>query len=375
MPAPATGKAAVFFGPGKPFQIQELALPPLEPGAVLIRVTMANICGSDLHFWRGDAPLALPPDGWIFGHEMSGRVAALGAGVTTDSLGRPLREGDRVAFCYFYPCGRCYVCLLGQRAACPSKIGRATGPSEFPHWVGAFAEYYYLRPGGFVFRVPDALPDSLVSPVNCALSQVIYGLTQANLRFGDSVVIQGAGGLGIQATAVAREMGAQTIIVLDQVAARLELARAFGADHTVHLAEVTDRKARVKQVRDWTGGRGADVACDFVGFPPVVPEGIEMLRYGGTYLEIGCISRGRTVEFDPSALVWGSKRIVGVVMYDPWVIPRALEFLERCRGRYPFERLVSHTFPLSEINEAFREAEWYARETGPGQITRAALTP
>jgi L-iditol 2-dehydrogenase len=370
-----TGKAAVFFGPGKPFQIQELPLPSLEAGAVLIRVTLANICGSDLHFWRGDAPLALPPDGWIFGHEMTGRVAGLGPGVSTDSLGRSLREGDRVAFSYFYPCGRCYVCLHGQRAACPTKVGRATGPGEFPHWVGAFAEYYYLRPGGFCFRVPDELPDALVSPVNCALSQVLYGLTQAGLRFGDSVVIQGAGGLGIQATAVAREMGVGTIVVVDQLAERLELARAFGADHTLSLAEVPDRKARVKQVRDWTGGRGADVACDFVGFPPVVPEGIEMLRYGGTYLEIGCISRGRTVELDPSTLVWGSKRIVGVVMYDPWVIPRALEFLQRSRTRYPFDRLVSHTFPLERINDAFLEAEWYNREGPANRITRAALTP
>ncbi len=370
-----TGKAAVFFGPGKPFEIRELPLPALEPGAILIRVTQANICGSDLHFWRGDAPIALPSDGWIFGHEMAGRVAELSAGITTDSLGHPLREGDRVAFSYFYPCGRCYVCLQGQRAACPYKIGRATGPGEFPHWVGAFAEFYYLRPGGAIFRVPDGLPDHLVSSVNCALSQVIYGLTQVNLRFGESVVIQGAGGLGIQATAVAREMGAGTIIVIDQVAGRLALARAFGADHTLSLAEVPDRRARVKQVREWTEGRGADVACDFVGFPPVVPEGIEMLRSGGTYLEIGCISRGRTVEFDPSTLVWGSKRIVGVVMYDPWVIPRALEFLERCRTRYPFERVVSHTFPLVEINDAFRQAEWYNREADPSQITRAALTP
>ncbi|MFZ1058699.1 MAG: alcohol dehydrogenase catalytic domain-containing protein, partial [Candidatus Rokuibacteriota bacterium] len=199
----ATGKAAVFHGPGKPFELTELPLPEVEPQGVLVRVSVSNICGSDLHFWRGDAPLKLPDDGWIYGHEMCGRVARLGAEIKTDSLGEPLKEGDRVAYCYFYPCGRCYACLNNEPASCPNKVGRPLGPRTFPHFHGAFAQYYYLRPGGFLFKVPDELSDEIVAPVNCALSQVIYGLHKAGLRFGDSVVIQGAGGLGVQAAAVA----------------------------------------------------------------------------------------------------------------------------------------------------------------------------
>jgi threonine dehydrogenase-like Zn-dependent dehydrogenase len=367
------GKAAVFFGPGKPFEIREVTLPEIEPDAVLIRVSLANICGFDLHFWRGDAPLRLPDDGWIYGHEMTGRVATLGARVKTDSLGRPLREGDRVAYTYFYPCGRCSVCLNKEPASCPAKIERPRGPGEFPHFHGAFAEYYYLRPGGAIFLVPDALSDELVAPVNCALSQVIFGLHQAGLRFGGSVVIQGAGGLGLQATAVAKDMGAQAVIVVDRIAARLELARAFGADHTIDAGEIADRKDRVNLVRTLTGGAGADVACDFVGFPQVIPEGIDMLRAGGTYLEIGTISRGAKIELEPAQLVWGAKRIVGVIMYDPWVIPRALDFLLRNRTRWPFDRLLSHRYPLEQINQAFADSEWHARATTA--ITRAALVP
>jgi threonine dehydrogenase-like Zn-dependent dehydrogenase len=368
-----TGKAAVFFGPGKPFELREVTLPEVEPEAVVIRVSLANVCGSDLHFWRGDAPLRLPNDGWIFGHEMTGRVARLGSKVKTDSLGRPLKEGDRVAYTYFYPCGRCYACLNKEPANCPAKIERPRGPGEFPHFHGAFAEYYYLRPGGSLFKVPDELSDELVSPVNCALSQVIFGLHQAGLRFGGSVVIQGAGGLGIQAAAVAKDMGAATVIVVDLIAGRLELARAFGADHTINLKETTDRRERVNLVRSWTGGAGADVACDFVGFPQVIPEGLEMLRAGGTYLEIGTISRGAKVDFEPAQLVWGAKKIVGVIMYDAWVIPRALDFLVRNRGRWPFDRLVSHKYPLEQINTAFADSEWHGRETTT--ITRAALVP
>jgi threonine dehydrogenase-like Zn-dependent dehydrogenase len=367
------GRAAVFHGPGQPFEIRELAVPEAEPDAVLVRVSLANVCGSDLHFWRGDAPLRLPEDGWIFGHEMTGRVARLGARVRTDSLGRPLAEGDRVAYAYFYPCGRCPVCLDKEPAACPAKVGRPLGPSAFPHFHGAFAEYYYLRPGGAIFKVPDELSDPMVSPVNCALSQVIFGLSKAGLRFGDSVVIQGAGGLGVQAAAVARDMGAATVIVVDRIAGRLELARSFGADHTIDLTEIPDAKERINLVRRWTGGAGAHVACDFVGFPQVIPEGIEMLRPGGTYLEIGTISRGVKLDLEPASLVWGSKRMVGIIMYDPWVIPRALDFLVRNRTRFPFDRLISHTYPLEKIDEAFAQSEWHARDRI--NITRAALVP
>ena len=370
---PATANAAVFFGPGKPFELREVRIPEIEPDAVLIRVTVANICGSDLHFWRGDAPLRLPDDGWIFGHEMTGRVAKLGARVKTDSLGRPLKEGDRVAYTYFYPCGRCHACLLKEFAACPNKIGRPQGPSEFPHLHGAFADHYYLKPGGALFTVPDQLPDEVVAPVNCALAQVMYGLHVIGIRAGDRIVIQGAGGLGVQAAAVAKDLGAAVVIVVDQIPGRLELARAFGADHTINVKEVVDRKERVKLVREWTGGTGADFACDFVGFPAVIPEGIEMLRAGGTYLEIGTISRGAKIELEPSQLVWGSKKIVGVIQYDSWVIPRALDFLIRTRERFPWNRILSHTYPLGKINEAFAASEWHNRETTT--ITRAALTP
>ena len=177
---------------------------------MLIRVSLANICGSDLHFWRGDAPLRLPDDGWIFGHEMTGRVARLGARVKTDSLGRPLKEGDRVAYTYFYPCGRCYACLNKEPAACPNKIERPLGPERVPAPPRRLRRPLLPAPGRRTSsRCRTRCPTRLVAPVNCALSQVIYGLHVAGLRFGDRVVIQGAGGLGIQAAAVAKDMGAR----------------------------------------------------------------------------------------------------------------------------------------------------------------------
>jgi L-iditol 2-dehydrogenase len=333
-------------------------VPEVAPGAVLIKVAMANICGSDLHIWRGDLPIRIRPEGSIFGHEMTGRVAKLGQGVSSDSLGNPLKEGDRVVYCYFNPCGKCYQCLQGHRAACPNKTQNMAGSiQQPPHFRGAFAEYYYLQPGMFIFKAPEALSDEELAPINCALSQVTYGLHQAGLRFDDAVVIQGAGGLGLNAIAVAREMGAGQII----------------ADETINVTELKEPRERVARVMELTRKRGADVVCELVGLAAVVPEGIEMLRAGGTYLEIGNISNGQTVPIDPSALVWGNKKIVGVVMYDLWVIPKALDFVQRTRGKYPLGNIVSHKFPLERINDAFKQAEWLNRQTDVA-ITRAALT-
>ena len=212
-----------------------------------------------------------------------------------------------------------------------------------------------MKRGHWVFKVPDDLSDAIVSPINCALSEVIYGLNQIGVTLGDTVVIQGAGGLGLYATAVAREMGAGRIIVLDRLPARLALAREFGADDTLNVDEM-DMKARIEFVLDHTGGVGADLVAEFVGSPRVLAEGIDMLRWGGRYLWIGNINLGFPTEIDPGNIVRCSKAIRGVIVYEPWVIPRALEFLSRTRDKHPFHKIISDTFAFTDINEAFTYA-------------------
>ena len=368
-----TGKAAVYTDFGQPFEIQEIPLPEVEPDAILVKVTTAGICGSDLHIWRGDIRLTMAgPGARVLGHEMAGRVHKLGANVKADSLGQPLKEGDRVVYPYFYPCRRCYQCLRGEFYACPARYPPPPPVDRFPHFTGAYAEYFYLSPGHFVFKVPEDLPDDMVTPVNCALSQVIFGLHKARLRFGDTIVIQGAGGLGINATMVAREMGASQIIVIDGLPERLEMARACGADHLIDLNEYQQPFDRVNRVRELTQGRGADIAVELVGIPAAITEGLAMVRVGGTYLEIGNISFARMLTLDPSQLVWSSKTIVAVNMYDPWILPVALDFLRRTRDKYPMHQVVSHRFPLDQINEAFQQAEWVNKQTA---VTRACIAP
>ncbi|MFO8101855.1 MAG: zinc-binding dehydrogenase [Dehalococcoidia bacterium] len=364
-------KGAVYKGLGQPFEIQEFPVPDPEPGAILVKITMATICGSDLHMWRGDVDLVAmgAPLPAILGHEMTGKVVKLGKGVATDSAGQPLAEGDRVVYRYFIPCGHCPACLRGDDAACLANLMYIAPCEPFPHFLGAYAEYYYVRPGQTIIRVPDELTDEMVAPANCALSEVIYGLEKVNLRLGETVVIQGAGGLGINATAVAREMGAQQVIVIDSIRDRLELATAFGADEIIDMNEFKTPDERIGKVMELTAYRGADVVAELVGVPAAVPEGLGMVGSGGRYLEIGNIGIGKMVEIDPAgSLVIGSRTIYGVVTYKANTLKKAMDFLSRTKDKYPFDKILAKKYRLEEINEAFAAQD-------KGLVSRSAIVP
>ncbi|MFN8556781.1 MAG: zinc-binding dehydrogenase [Dehalococcoidia bacterium] len=345
------GRVAVSFGPGEAMEVREYPVRPPAPGEILVRITAATICGSDLHTWRGEmgAPRVRAPR--AAGHEMTGVVAALGDGRRTDSRGRPLAEGDRVVYAYFNPCGACAACITGT-AACPNRYARRASltADDPPHFLGAYNDYYYLLPGQWVFKVPDELPDAMLPPVNCALAQVIQGLHDVGVWLGDTVVIQGAGGLGVNACAVAKEMGAGLVIAVDRLPGRLKLAEAFGAGATINLDEYPTPEARAARVRELTGGDGADVVSELVGVAGVVQEGLTYLRPGGRYLWVGNIMPTARAELIPHDVVRISRQITGVVTYDAWVLPRALDLLVRTRDRYPFDRLISHRYPLEAVN-------------------------
>ena len=365
------GQMAVFHGSGKPFEIREYPVPDPEPGAILIQIALANVCGSDMHYWRGELdyvkmgrPLPLNT-----GHEHVGRVAKLGPGVTTDSAGQPLEPGDRVLYRFFFPCGRCKACLRRQYKSCPVRQANWLVSCEvWPHFQGGFGQYFYLRPNHAVFKLPDEISDEMAAGINCAYTQVYAGLDLTRLRAGQTVVVQGAGGLGVYACAVAREMGASQVIAIDGVDERLALAKQFGATATVDMREFPTADARIKRVKALTDDWGGDVVMELVGNPGVVDEGLRMTALEGTYLEIGNINVGWKAEFDPAWIIFGNRKIFGLSHYEAEHLRGALEMMRRTLTKYPWGRVVSHKFPLAEINEAFAQQD-------KGHVTRAAIVP
>ena len=358
-----TGRLALMTSP-RELAYQEYEVPAPEPGALVMDVTRANVCGSELHIWNGKHPVKKRGG---LGHEMVGTVAAIGAGREVDNRGERLQAGDRIVATYFQTCDRCAQCLGGQPNLCDNAyefFGRQ--PEEAPHFHAAFGTHYYIHPRQHVYKVPDRIPDAVAASANCALSQVIYGIDQIGLRYGETFLVQGAGGLGLNAIAVAKELGA-TVIVIDGIDARLQQAKAFGADHTINMGELPTVEERVAEIQRLTGGRGADVALEVTGVPAAFAEGLQQVRRGGRYLVMGNLSPGSTVPYDPGYVTRKALTIKHVDRYEGRYLWKALTFLSDHLEKYPFGHLVDAVYGLDDVKTALEDS--LARK-----VTRAAIT-
>jgi len=359
------GKASVLEAFKQPLNLREWSLPEtIEVGSALIRTEMAGICGTDVHLWKGELPIGLPV---ILGHETVGRIEQLGAGLEKDWTGQPLRKGDRVTWNSAVSCGRCYYCAeKKQPTRCPHRRAYGIGHrcDQPPHFLGGYAEFHYLRPGTTIFRLPDDLPTESVIGAGCALITAIHGVERTGIEWQDTVVVQGAGPVGIAALAVAKSSGAGRVIVIGGPGHRLETAQQFGADHAIDIDEFKSADARIKAVRDLTAGYGADVVLECVGAPSAVVEGMEMCRDGGKYLVLGHYCDAGTVAFNPHVITRKQLQVFGSWSSEPRHLKGALEFLRRYRREFPFEKMVSHRFSLEQANEALQTtASWQAAKS------------
>lgn len=354
-----TARAAVMPDFNQPLELREYPLPEkIEAGAALVKVEMAGICGTDVHLWKGQLPIPRPI---VLGHETVGVIERLGEDLKTDWTGEPLQEGDRVTWSAGRLCGHCYNCsVIRQPTRCQNRsaYGISFSSIDQPHFSGGYAEYIYLRPATAIFKLSDVSTEAVIG-AGCALVTAIHGLERMKINWGDRVVIQGSGPVGLAALAVAKSSGALNAVVIGGPAARLELARVFGADHTINIEEITDSAARLDEVKRFTKGFGADAVIECVGAPAVVPEGFEMCRDGGKYLVLGHYGDAGEAPINPHVITRKQLTIYGSWASEPRHMAAAIEFLRKQGNQYPFERLVSHRFSLDRAFEALlTTAKW-----------------
>ncbi|HEY8410393.1 MAG TPA: alcohol dehydrogenase catalytic domain-containing protein, partial [Pyrinomonadaceae bacterium] len=223
-----TSRAAVLTNYEAPLELREFPLPPsIEPGAALVKVKLAGICGTDVHLWHGQLPIPLPV---ILGHETVGVIEELGAGLTKDWAGKPLSTGDRITWSSSINCGECYYCRVKPeptRCLKRKAYGISYDCSVAPYLFGGYADYIYLRPGTAIFKLPEQLPTEAVVGAGCALTTSLHGIERIGVRIGDNVVIQGSGPVGLACLAVAKASGAAQIIVFGGPPHRLQIAKRF----------------------------------------------------------------------------------------------------------------------------------------------------
>ena len=343
----------------QPLVMREYPMPEnIEPGAALVRVEMAGICGTDVHLWKGQLPIPRPI---ILGHETVGVIERLGKGLEADWTGVALGEGDRVTWSAGMLCRHCYHCsIIRQPTRClnRSAYGISFNCDDPPHFSGGYAEYIYLRRGTAIFKLSDVLPEA-VTGAGCALVTAIHCLERMGLNWGERIVIQGSGPVGLAALAVAKSSGASLTMVIGGPPPRLELAQIFGADHTINIEEISDSAERLDRVRQLTGGHGADAVIECVGAPSVVSEGFEMCRYGGKYLVLGHYADAGAAPINPHVITRKQLTVYGSWASEPRHMAAAIEFLKKQGGRFPFDRLVTHRFPLERAFEALETtARW-----------------
>ena len=355
---------ALFHGAGQPFELCERNIAAPNIDEVLVQVSLATICGSDLHTFTGRRTAPVP---CVLGHEAVGRIAR--PTQVRDAYGEPLHEGDRVTWSIMAACGQCDYCNewnLPQKCERLFKYGHAR--SETPYFLnGGFSDQICLRPGTAIYRLPDTVSDVQAVPLNCALATVLGGLATVEPIEGSSAVVQGAGLLGIYAVCCLRERGFEIVACVDRVAERLRIAETFGATHTFNFLE--DSAIEIGEaLHDLTGGRGVDFAVEVSGAEAALVNSLDWLGIGGNCLTLGYVFPHADVTVDAHKIVTKCLTVRGNHNYHPSALGDALRFVEETQERYPFEELVGVVYPLGDINAAFNRAM-------QGDLIRVGINP
>jgi 2-desacetyl-2-hydroxyethyl bacteriochlorophyllide A dehydrogenase len=326
-------QAAVFHGPDD-LRVEEVQRPAAGPGEVLLAVERCGICGTDSHIVRGHFPAPNLP--LIIGHEFAGTVVEIGSGVTH------VEPGDRATADINIACGTCYFCRRGSKLFCPYV--RQLGV----HDAGGMAEYV-ATPAGNVYKLPDSMPfdhAAFIEPLACA----IHGQDRIGVGVGETVLVIGAGPMGLAHVAMSRLHGAAQVIVSEPDPARRERAHRLGSD-----VEVDPLSGGLDDVMQATEGRGADVVIEAVGSARTYTQAIELARRGGRVLAYGAAPADATIEVRPFDIYAKELTIVGSYAgtYETW--PKAIDLISN--GRFDPNELIDSVRPLSDVMAAIESLE------------------
>jgi len=356
-------RAVVFTGAGQRLELVRFPTPKPRGAEVLVRVTCCTLCRSDLHTHAGRRTEPTPT---VLGHEIVGRIEAFGpAAPRHDAEGMPVEVGSRVSWAVAVGCGSCFFCTedLPQKCERLCKYGHQRLSADRP-LGGGLADCVVLVPGTVSYRVPDEVPDAVAAPANCATATVAALLRQGGPVAGGTVLVLGAGVLGVTACAMARVHGARAVIASDPEPACRERALRFGATHAfpVDAAELAAGVGEISQ------GRGADLVLELAGAAATVQKGLALARTGGTVVLAGTVAPVGNIGLDPENVVRRMLTIRGVHNYHPRDLGTALRFLAGPGRGFPWPSLVVAQYPLEQAEQAFAEA--HAR---PG--VRVAVVP
>lgn len=361
-PAPApkqgSGRVAVLAAPQK-LEIREFPLRPIGRDEILVKVEGCGICGTDIHCYKSD-PFGLAPV--VLGHEGTGEVVEVGAGISMDSVGKPVRVGDKVVTSILETSDACMIAKYNPLKANLCDDLRVYGllPDEPDnHFNGYFGEYLIIRPGSSVFVVNDMSLElrTLIEPA----AVVCHALDRAKqcgatLNFRTRVLVQGCGPIGLMMIAALRTYGINNIIAIDGNPDRLAIAQTMGADEVLNYKDYDGIDALAEAVNRITKGLGAHFGFQVTGVPAAFAQLFKCIRRGGGFCEVGHFIDGGECSINPHQDICRKEiTVTGSWVYNSFEYPNAYHFLQRAeRIGLPVSSLVTHRFPLNRIEEAFQ---------------------
>ncbi|MEA2015570.1 MAG: alcohol dehydrogenase catalytic domain-containing protein [Actinomycetota bacterium] len=326
-------RAQLFYGPGD-IRYEHIDIPDIRQDEVLVRIKSALTCGSDLKTYKRGHPTMIKESS-VFGHEWAGDIVEKGGGV------KKFEVGDRIVSVNTAPCGSCFYCRLGRYSLCENLV----------YNNGAYAEYIKV-PANILdkntFRIPEGIKyreAALLEPLSC----VVHGVEESRIRRGDTVVINGAGPIGLMFAVLAKLKGA-VVISVDLSDERLGYAAELGADYTVNGEKVDDQ---VKAVKKLTGmGRGADIAIDATGLPEVWEMTVPMGRKGALINLFGGCLPGTSINIDTALIHYSEFTIKGVYHHTPYYVKKAFALITS--HSINAAKFITADMPLEKLADALK---------------------